>query len=183
MLALHSKAKDLQGSCSSATAATQHFAFDCLTVRQVLRWLRHETASQFPIGARMQVSPEQAQFMAWLVQTTGACKALEIGVFTGYSALAIALVYTHSCCIGLPNQSSPMASLTGMLHTAYMRLCLTWTKPGFVYSCAQRQSSLCINLNDKLSCLSISEHLQHAKNKASIANTNTLYTVYLHHLW
>lgn len=40
----------------------------------------------------MQVSPEQAQFMAWLVQTTGACKALELGVFTGYSALAVALV-------------------------------------------------------------------------------------------
>ena len=30
--------------------------------------------------------------MAWLVQTTGACKALELGVFTGYSALAVALV-------------------------------------------------------------------------------------------
>ena len=40
----------------------------------------------------MQVSPEQGQFMAWLVQTTGACKALELGVFTGYSALAVALV-------------------------------------------------------------------------------------------
>lgn len=66
----------------------------CLTFRQVLRWLRDETARQFPVGARMQVSPEQAQFMAWLVQTTGACKALELGVFTGYSALAVAMVYS-----------------------------------------------------------------------------------------
>ncbi|MGD1897149.1 MAG: class I SAM-dependent methyltransferase [Phormidesmis sp.] len=41
--------------------------------------------------ARMQVSPEQGQFMALLVQLLGARKTLEIGVFTGYSALAVAM--------------------------------------------------------------------------------------------
>lgn len=46
----------------------------------------------------MQVSPEQGQFMAWLVQATGACKALELGVFTGYSALAVALVRPALSC-------------------------------------------------------------------------------------
>ena len=41
--------------------------------------------------AGMQISPEQGQFMALLVRLIGARRALEIGVFTGYSALAVAL--------------------------------------------------------------------------------------------
>jgi len=39
----------------------------------------------------MQISPEQGQFMALLVKLMGARKTIEIGVFTGYSALAVAL--------------------------------------------------------------------------------------------
>jgi predicted O-methyltransferase YrrM len=35
--------------------------------------------------------PEQAQFLAWVVELTGARRVLEIGCFTGYSALAMAL--------------------------------------------------------------------------------------------
>lgn len=41
--------------------------------------------------ASMQIAPEQGQFMALLVKLTGARRTLEIGVFTGYSALATAL--------------------------------------------------------------------------------------------
>jgi len=41
--------------------------------------------------AGMQISPEQGQFMALLVKLVGARRALEIGVFTGYSALTVAL--------------------------------------------------------------------------------------------
>jgi predicted O-methyltransferase YrrM len=41
--------------------------------------------------ANMQISPEQGQFMALLVNLVGARRTLEIGVFTGYSALAVAL--------------------------------------------------------------------------------------------
>ena len=41
--------------------------------------------------AGMQISPEQGQFMALLVKLLGARRALEIGVFTGYSALTVAL--------------------------------------------------------------------------------------------
>jgi len=55
----------------------------------ILRRLREETARQ-PLAA-MQVSPEQGQFMALLIQLMGAKKILEIGVFTGYSALWTAL--------------------------------------------------------------------------------------------
>ncbi len=39
----------------------------------------------------MQISPEQGQFMALLVKLIGARRAIEVGVFTGYSALTVAL--------------------------------------------------------------------------------------------
>jgi predicted O-methyltransferase YrrM len=54
----------------------------------LLRRLREETASH--PRAIMQISPEQGQFFQFLVALTGARKALEIGVFTGYSSLAVA---------------------------------------------------------------------------------------------
>lgn len=40
---------------------------------------------------QMQISPEQGQFMALLIELMGAKKTLDIGVFTGYSALSVAL--------------------------------------------------------------------------------------------
>ncbi|HEX9208076.1 MAG TPA: class I SAM-dependent methyltransferase [Steroidobacteraceae bacterium] len=54
-----------------------------------LRRLREETAA-LP-NARMQIAPEQGQFMALLVRLMGARRCLEVGVFTGYSSLAVAL--------------------------------------------------------------------------------------------
>jgi predicted O-methyltransferase YrrM len=56
---------------------------------EVLRRLREETA-KMPL-AGMQISPEQGQFMALLVRLIGARRYLEVGTFTGYSALAVAL--------------------------------------------------------------------------------------------
>jgi predicted O-methyltransferase YrrM len=56
---------------------------------KILRALRQETA-QHPM-AQMQIAPEQGQFMALLIQLMGAKTALEVGVFTGYSALRVAL--------------------------------------------------------------------------------------------
>lgn len=55
----------------------------------ILRQLRQETAD-LPMSD-MQILPEQGQFMALLVQLIGARKTLEVGVFTGYSSLAVAL--------------------------------------------------------------------------------------------
>ena len=54
----------------------------------ILQELREETAKH-PM-AIMQISPEQGQFMSLLVKLIGAKKALEIGVFTGYSTLVVA---------------------------------------------------------------------------------------------
>lgn len=51
--------------------------------------LRHETAQRS--DANMQIAPEQGQFMALLWQLIGARTGIEIGVYTGYSALCSAL--------------------------------------------------------------------------------------------
>ncbi|MBN3885692.1 MAG: class I SAM-dependent methyltransferase [Nostoc sp.] len=56
---------------------------------EILGKLRQETANHPRSG--MQISPEQGQFMSLLVQLIGAKKTLEVGVFTGYSSLSIAL--------------------------------------------------------------------------------------------
>jgi len=55
----------------------------------VLERLRAVTA-EMP-GAEMQVSPEQGQFMALLVKLLGASRIIELGTYTGYSSLAMAL--------------------------------------------------------------------------------------------
>lgn len=62
------------------------------TVREdpVLRDLRTETSRRS--NAMMQIGPEQGAFMQLLARTIGAKRYLEIGVFTGYSSLAIAQV-------------------------------------------------------------------------------------------
>lgn len=51
--------------------------------------LRAETASHPKVN--MQIAPEQGQFMQMLVRLTGARRAIEVGVFTGYSSLAVML--------------------------------------------------------------------------------------------
>jgi len=55
----------------------------------LLRQLREETAA-LP-NAGMQIAPDQGQFMALLVKLAGVAKVLEVGVFTGYSSLSVAL--------------------------------------------------------------------------------------------
>jgi caffeoyl-CoA O-methyltransferase len=66
-----------------------YFLSVSLRESEILRQLRTETAAH-PFS-QMQIAPEQGQFMAFLVQLMGATKTLEIGVFTGYSSLAIAM--------------------------------------------------------------------------------------------
>lgn len=55
----------------------------------VLKRLREETAKH--PRARMQISPEQGQFMQLIARLMGARRCIEVGVFTGYSSLAVAL--------------------------------------------------------------------------------------------
>lgn len=55
----------------------------------VLRDLRDETSKL--AAANMQIAPDQGQFMALLLRLMGARRVIEIGTFTGYSALVMAL--------------------------------------------------------------------------------------------
>ena len=57
---------------------------------EILQRLRAETARDRM--SMMQIGPEQGQFMQLLVRLMGAKHCLEVGVFTGYSSLAVALV-------------------------------------------------------------------------------------------
>ncbi|MCK5791156.1 MAG: class I SAM-dependent methyltransferase [Ketobacter sp.] len=54
----------------------------------VLKDLRNETAEDEM--ARMQIAPEQGQFMALLVKLMSAKRIIEVGTFTGYSSLCMA---------------------------------------------------------------------------------------------
>jgi caffeoyl-CoA O-methyltransferase len=56
---------------------------------EVLARLRAETARLAHAG--MQIGPEQGQLMALLAKLIGAKKCIEVGVFTGYSSLVVAL--------------------------------------------------------------------------------------------
>jgi predicted O-methyltransferase YrrM len=69
--------------------ALYHYLLDVsLRETPLLRRLREET--QALPTARWQVAPEQGQFLALLVRLMGARRLLEVGTFTGYSALCMA---------------------------------------------------------------------------------------------
>src|SRR5580698_4811417 len=55
----------------------------------ILRRLRRETENH--PSARFQIPPEHGQFMALVIQLMCARRTIEVGVFTGYSSLAVAL--------------------------------------------------------------------------------------------
>ena len=67
----------------------QYLLKNSLREPEVLRQLREQT-HKMSMG-HMQISPEQGQFMSLLIELMQAKKTLEIGVFTGYSTLAVAL--------------------------------------------------------------------------------------------
>jgi len=77
----------------------------------LLKKLREEIAS-LPM-ATMQAPPEHGQFLALLVQLMGARRTLEIGVFTGYSSLAVALA--------LPNDGTILACDVSEEYTSVAR--------------------------------------------------------------
>src|SRR5881394_1869395 len=88
-----------RNSFTGRIQVSRHFSFDDKTyqylvsngVREpdVCRRLREET-QKLP-QAQMQIGPDQGQFMHLLTQVMRARRTLEVGVFTGYSALWVAL--------------------------------------------------------------------------------------------
>lgn len=86
--------QQMEGAMSNQTIALnadlyQYFLSVSLREHPVLQALRRHTAQHDM--AQMQISPEQGQLMGLLVKLIRAKKALEVGVFTGYSALSVAL--------------------------------------------------------------------------------------------
>lgn len=77
------------------SADIQRYLLDySLREHELLAELRAETARL--AQANMQIAPEQGQFMALLARTIGARRYLEVGTFTGYSALAVVLAMPDS---------------------------------------------------------------------------------------
>jgi len=81
--------------------ALQRYVIEsCVRESELLAELR--TLTQSYSSARMQISPEQGQLMALLVQATGARRCVELGTFTGYSSLCVATVLPEDgrlvCC-------------------------------------------------------------------------------------
>ncbi|MET0425520.1 MAG: class I SAM-dependent methyltransferase [Actinoplanes sp.] len=62
----------------------------CTPADDVLRDLAAETRQLFPSSAGMQISRDEGELLTMLVRLTGATTAVEVGVFTGYSAICIA---------------------------------------------------------------------------------------------
>lgn len=71
------------------TALYDYLLDNSLREHPLLTELRRETG-ELPL-ARMQIAPEQGQFMSLLVRLTNAVRILEVGTFTGYSALSMAM--------------------------------------------------------------------------------------------
>ena len=78
-------------------AVYQYLQDHSLRESDVLRRLREETATLKE--ARMQLSPEQGQLLTFLAELTGARKAIEVGTFTGYSALCVASALPNDGCL------------------------------------------------------------------------------------
>ena len=69
-------------------AVERYVAFEVTRESAVQKKLRAETARLPQAG--MQIGPDQGALLALLARTLGAKRAIEIGTFTGYSALAVA---------------------------------------------------------------------------------------------
>jgi caffeoyl-CoA O-methyltransferase len=79
----------MAGDLSIPDTILDYLRATSLREHSVLLRLREETANH--PRATMQISAEHGQFMAFLVELMRAERTIEIGVFTGYSALAVAL--------------------------------------------------------------------------------------------
>jgi predicted O-methyltransferase YrrM len=92
-------------------SALYHYLLDVsLRETPLLKRLREETAQLST--ARWQIAPEQGQFMALLVQLIGARRIVEVGTFTGYSALCMAQAMPedgHLICCDIPGDYNATA--------------------------------------------------------------------------
>ena len=92
-------------------SALYHYLLDVsLRETPLLKRLREETAQLST--ARWQIAPEQGQFMALLVQLIGARRIVEVGTFTGYSAICMAQAMPEEgrlICCDIPGEYNATA--------------------------------------------------------------------------
>lgn len=94
----------------------------CTPADDILRDLAAETRSTFPGEAGMQVSHDEGELLTLLVKLSGARRAVEVGVFTGYSGLCIAR--------GLPADGHLLACDVSEEYTAMARR--YWERAGLI---------------------------------------------------
>jgi caffeoyl-CoA O-methyltransferase len=84
------------------TSVAEYAAAHTTPADEVALDLRAATLSEAAAWAQMQIGDDQARFMELLARGIGARHAIEIGTFTGYSALAVARGMGHEgrllCC-------------------------------------------------------------------------------------
>jgi caffeoyl-CoA O-methyltransferase len=71
-------------------AVSEYLLAHCTPADDLLRELATETREAFPCSAGMQVTHDEGQFLTMLTVLAGARRAVEVGVFTGYSSICIA---------------------------------------------------------------------------------------------
>jgi caffeoyl-CoA O-methyltransferase len=71
-------------------AVSDYLLTHCTPPDALLRELAAETARAFPGPAGMQVSHDEGELLTMLTRLVGARRAVEVGVFTGYSSICMA---------------------------------------------------------------------------------------------
>jgi caffeoyl-CoA O-methyltransferase len=73
-----------------APAINDYVLAHCAPADEVLRELAAETAASLPDQLSMQITQDEGELLAMLARLVGARYAVEVGVFTGYSAICVA---------------------------------------------------------------------------------------------
>ncbi|GIW42822.1 MAG: hypothetical protein KatS3mg077_0104 [Candidatus Binatia bacterium] len=107
----------------------QYLLAHCSPRPPILDELAAETEKELGGLSLMQIAPEQGAFMGMLVRLMGAKRAIEVGTFTGYSALCVALALPEDgklLCCDLNEEWTRIASRywakAGVSHKIELRL-------------------------------------------------------------
>ena len=68
----------------------EHVCHKMNRISDIKLQLRQATVNAFDERARMLSAPDQCQWMEMMIKLTGSKRGIEVGVFTGYSALCLA---------------------------------------------------------------------------------------------